>query len=623
MKKLLFSLAILTAVVGLHAQQSPLDVTFGDNGYAQFICLGYYDQINKVVINSDGSVVAGGTRLSSGSEANSDFLLVKCTEGGMPDASFGTNGIVVYDIGNGAADEMNAMLLQPDGKLLCAGKTVRNGTVCFGLARFTAAGSLDPTFGTGGEVTTIIGTSSKIYAVDLQSDGKIVVTGVTKINNVNEFVVARYNYDGTLDNSFANAGILVGNQIPTTIDSLTTVCIQPDGKILGAGNSLASDPLYSAHSIIRFNPDGSVDSSFGNNGIASRVTAGFQLVFRTMMLQSDGKIITLCNQGYSTMQAHIWKTNVDGSLDTSFGIQGKVVTRFSGSTSTGQSFVFSGAILPDDKIVLAGSYNYAIAAFAFIRLNADGVVDSSFGSNGLAFIQDCLNYSIPGIRSLAIGSDGRILAGLTYSATLGARIAQITPNGQDAGVPLPIFLKNFDVALARSSAQLNWTVSADKQELLATIIEKSLDGVNFKKIGSVSASQSEGDQIYSYLDHALSHGKNYYRIQLTTNDGESIYSEVKMVEYKNENSESNIFPNPAEMTTGFTFSLIHYEEKSVAKMVVRDILGRIVTSKHVALTKGTNLIQCAATEYSPGTYFVQILDSFGRDLSGIKRLTIN
>src|SRR5207237_273499 len=137
--------------------------------------------------------------------------------GGL-DSTFGTGGKVGTPIGS-IDDEASALVVQPDGKLVAAGYSDRGGNTTFALARYNAAGSLDTSFGTGGKVTTAIGsTDDKAIALVLQPDGKLVAAGYSKGGSNIAFALARYNADGSLDASFGTAG-----KVTTAVESIDDV----------------------------------------------------------------------------------------------------------------------------------------------------------------------------------------------------------------------------------------------------------------------------------------------------------------------------------------------------------------------------------------------------------------
>src|SRR5437773_151193 len=225
-----------------------------------------------------------------------------------------------------------------------------------------AGGDLDPTFGTGGMVMTDLSRSTDIAnAVAVQSDGKLVVVGQTYQNNDysdEDFAVARYNTDGTLDRTFGARG-KVRTDFPGMAAVPSSVVIQPDGKIVVAGGAFPLFTFAGDFKVVRYNPNGSLDTSFGSGGIVTTFFPQGSYAF-AVALQPDGKIIAAgthfvdFNPGdMSDTDFALARYNPDGSLDSTFGNGGTVTTDFFGT----EDDVFSVLIQPDGKIVAGGSAN--------------------------------------------------------------------------------------------------------------------------------------------------------------------------------------------------------------------------------------------------------------------------
>src|SRR5215471_19418992 len=219
-----------------------------------------------------------------------------------------------------------------------------------------AAGDLDPTFGTAGMVMTDINRSTDIaQAVAIQADGKLVVVGQTYKHNDfsgEDFVVTRYNTDGTLDNSFNHTGI-VRTDFPGLAAVPSSVVIQPDGKIVVAGGAFPLFTFLGNFKVVRYNPNGSLDRSFGSGGIVTTTFPGDGSYAFAVALQADGKIVAAgtdfvdFNPGdMSDTDFALARYNSDGSPDPTFGNGGTVTTDFFGT----EDDVFSVLIEPDGKI---------------------------------------------------------------------------------------------------------------------------------------------------------------------------------------------------------------------------------------------------------------------------------
>lgn len=327
-----------------------LDASFGTGGIVKTDLGGTADQASAVLVLPDGKIVVAGT---IGQGNLYDLFVARFLADGNLDTSFGTGGKAVADLGS-SFDYANAAALQPDGKIVVAGFKAVGFGLDFGMARFQADGTLDAGFGTGGVVTTHIFEENQVTAVDIQPDGKIVVAGFASIAAKGDYAVARYLPDGSLDPDFGDSGFvttdLEGNN---NSDVGTCLALQPDGKLVVAGYANYVNLSFAAEiGLVRYNADGSLDEVFGNAGISVQ-NVGVSTFVEDMALNADGKI-------YLVGQSHTNNTNKrwlvvrclpNGELDPSFGTDGAVYTDMVGSTSEH----FTAALVqPDQKIVAAG-----------------------------------------------------------------------------------------------------------------------------------------------------------------------------------------------------------------------------------------------------------------------------
>jgi uncharacterized delta-60 repeat protein len=279
-----------------------------------------------------------------------------------------------------------------------------------------AAGDLDPTFGSAGMLTTDLRRSTDIAnAVAVQADGKLVVVGQTYRNNDysdEDFVVVRYNIDGTVDNTFGSRGS-VRTDFPGLAAVPSSVVIQPDGKILVAGGAFPLFTFLGNFELVRYNPNGSLDTSFGSGGIVTTHFPAGSYAF-DVALQPDGKIVAAGTVfvGFdpgemSNTDFALARYNPDGSPDTAFGSGGQVMTDFVGM----EDDAFSVLMQPDGKIVAVGSANSAATNydFAAARYLANGAIDITFGASGRV-TTDFGDQNFDRARSAALQSDGRIIA---------------------------------------------------------------------------------------------------------------------------------------------------------------------------------------------------------------------
>ena len=316
-----------------------------------------------------------------------------------------------------------AVALQFDGKIVTAGYTGNAaGSSDVAVVRYNADGTLDSSFGAGGKVITTFGTGSIAYSVAIQpADQKIVIAGSVS----NKFLLIRYNANGSLDTSFDGDGIVttqLGNG-----DTATGVAMSLGGKIVAAG--LTYNGANWDFGVARYNPDGSLDTTFDGDGKTTTAIGAAEDIANSVAIQADGKIVAAgdtYNSAGSNKDFAVVRYNVNGSLDTSFGGTGKVVT----AIGTGDDIAFAVAIQPDGRIVAAGygSDNILNVDFALARYNADGTLDTSFDSDGM--VRTAVGPEGDAVRALAVQTDGKIVAaGYASSGTSGFAAARYNLSG--------------------------------------------------------------------------------------------------------------------------------------------------------------------------------------------------
>ena len=241
------------------------------------------------------------------------------------------------------------------------------------MASAAADGALDTTFGTGGKVTTAVGVADQSKAIAIQSNGKILVVG----DNMADFEVVRYNTDGSLDTSFDTDGKVTADIGTSTTDTANAVTIQSDGKIIVAGSSGGMAPNSGNFAVVRYNTDGSLDTSFDTDGkVTTDIGTSTTDTGSSAVIQSDGKIVVV-GDNYSDFV--IVRYTTTGALDTTFDTDGKVTTDIGTSTSDAGTAV---AIQGDSKIVVAGrSGAGGPPSFAVARYEVTATSPSSSSSS--------------------------------------------------------------------------------------------------------------------------------------------------------------------------------------------------------------------------------------------------
>ena len=343
-----------------------LDTSFGNGGRVITRIGSFDDAANAVAIQPDGKIVAAGI---SGSSPNYDFALIRYNTNGTLDTSFGVGGKVITPVGSGN-DEARAVLIQSDGRIIAVGSTGNYPNTDFALVRYNTNGSLDTSFGVNGKVITTIGSGSSVdeaRAAALQPDGRIVAAGHSYVGTQSpEFALARYNTDGSLDTSFGTGGKVV-TPIGASGDTANAVAIQSDGKIVVAGYSSVG-PINLDIALVRYNINGTLDNTFGTSGKVITPIGTSDEIANEVIIQPNGKIVAVgwSESSVPSYDFALVRYNMDGSLDTSFGVGGKVVTPIGDSTDFGTA----AALQPDGKIVVAGyswvgpfNFDFALARY--------------------------------------------------------------------------------------------------------------------------------------------------------------------------------------------------------------------------------------------------------------------
>lgn len=332
------------------------------------------------------------------------------------DPTFGTGGILMTDI-NRSTDIAKAVAVQADGKSVVVGTTYKNNDFSsedFVVTRYNTDGTLDSTFGRGGKVKTDFpGLAAEPSSVVIQSDGKIVVAGgafplFTFAGNIK---VVRYNSNGSLDTSFGTGGIVTTNfpQGSYAFD----VALQTDGKIVVAGTVFvdfnSGDSSDTDFALARYNPDGTPDATFGNGGQVSTDFVGLEDDAFSVLIQSDGKIVAVgsANDPATFYDFAAARYLSNGTIDTTFGVAGKVRTDFGD-----QNFdrARSAALQTDGKIVAAGfaiSHGGGVQNFAVARYTSSGILDTTFSRVGK--IQIDFGNCCQGATKVLLQSDGKII----------------------------------------------------------------------------------------------------------------------------------------------------------------------------------------------------------------------
>ena len=396
--------AISDAVLTTPCVPAGLDPTFGTGGKVVTPIGSGDDNAYSMAIQPDGRIVMAG-RSNNGSVF--DFAVARYNINGTLDTTFHGTGKATTPIGGGGT--AFAVAVQADGRIVAAGRTNNGTNADFAVIRYNTDGSLDFTFNGTGKVTTPIGSGDDIGdSVAIQADGRIVLAGYSFNGVDQDIALVRYNTDGTLDTTFNGTG-KVTTPIGTIHDQAFAVAIQTDGRIVVSGQS--ADPVQgSQFAVVRYNTNGTLDTTFNGTGAVVTPVGSHESVAWTVAIQSDGRIVAggLSNNG-TDFDLALARYNTNGTLDTTFNGSGILISPF----GSGDDQAWSVKVQTDGRILAGGfSSNASGPDFALARFNSDGTPDTTF--NGTGKVVTPIGSGDDTARAVGIEPDGRIvLAGFS------------------------------------------------------------------------------------------------------------------------------------------------------------------------------------------------------------------
>lgn len=414
------------ALLRLLADGSP-DPSFGDSGRAVSNILGINASEGRgVVVQTSGRIIIGGhARIST----TDHFALLAFTSTGATDPGFGTDGYALTSIGTGTNVQSRAQSLieLAGGQLLLAGTGTLNGSPRAALARYSASGSLDTSFGSAGTVLSSAG-AGETSARDVvqQADGSLLVAA-TLNGATMRFATLKFTSAGSLDTSFGSSGVSL-----TAFSGYNAECAAmatATGGFILAGT--LGGELVSSLGLARYTTPGSLSGSFSTDGrleVNLRLTAPFAQA-RAVLQQTDGKIVlagsVTTDNGTDFV---VCRYLADASPDPAFGTQGRVIHAIGPEDDVAYRMLLQS----DGKILVAGtSQEGGLEKACLIRLLSNGSLDPDFGSGGLFL--DQTGGAGCGIYTLALQADGKIVAaGYMYNGTatvLQCALWRLTPSG--------------------------------------------------------------------------------------------------------------------------------------------------------------------------------------------------
>lgn len=386
-------------------QNAWLDTSFNHIGLSTYPFYTNNDECHALIIQPDNKIVMAGVSYSD-IDNNSPAAITRCNNDGTLDYSFGNNGKTIFQSITHGGDDIRGLALQADGKIIATGiHQDSTNIIKFITIRFNSDGSIDSTFSNDGfDLISFLNINDQSFSVKVQHDGKILVAGFSSGGcGIGAYVaMARYNTDGTMDNSFGNFG--------KVLFQVNGSCYAKDLMLKYDYIYIAGLSLYSSSSaflLARFLMNGQIDSTFGTNGTVITPIGTLPSYAYSIDDQSNGKII--CSGVYGdyinndSLLYALVRYNADGSIDNTFGNNGTLITNIGGELTE----AFPLAIQADDKIAIGctSGINYDFD-FVVARFLPDGDIDNTFGNNGAIFTDFGKNYNR--CWAIAIQSDGKI-----------------------------------------------------------------------------------------------------------------------------------------------------------------------------------------------------------------------
>ena len=450
------------------------DSTFGENGDAEAIFNKQFGTVPySIGLTSNNEIIAAGYSFNFIENSHyTDILLAKYFENGELDLNFGDSGRVAFDFG---IDEfVNCMKVLDNGNILVAGSCTQHPSskANFFLAEFSADGSVNTNFGNGGKVITDVGASYQSYinAIAIDPDGNIIVVGNALYIpdfQQSQFLVAKYTANGKLSTEFGDHGIVFTSVSPNA-NYAYAVGLQTDNKIVVAGSANYGAQGPSAMAIVRYNNNGTIDTSFNGTGSLSIFFGSDNAQARSLVIRSSG------------------------------------------------DFLLGGIKYPQ----LSSPPDYAAYDFGLTAVTANGKIDSTFGTNGV--VTTDFSDLDDQCYALALQQDGKIVAagGSTDNTNNITYIALARYNG---------FLTQKQIIITKIHRWIQhhngFTWDANNN-ISNYVVQRSYDGIHFSSIARVNANNNSA---LTYEDPTPLNGTNYYRLQTTSINGAVNYSNVLAV----------------------------------------------------------------------------------------------
>lgn len=366
---------------------------------------------NAVAISQNGQkkYFGGDARFSGGQQFVVNSLFTSVTN-----RSFGSSGQVITNFNSTPSEQILAMVCDDEGRIITAGR----GGSQFALARYLPNGSLDRSFNGDGKVLTDFRSSSfeMIYALAIDQNGKIIAGGMANVNNSgHQFALARYNQDGSLDRSFDGDGKVLTNFGSSSSEEIHGLVIDRDGTIIVAGTALVQG--HNQFALARYNQDGSLDRSFDGDGkvLTNFVTASQEGAMSIVIDQRNNIVAG----GYATLngrnQFALARYTQNGRLDPSFHNDGRILT----DINTTSEMIHAITITRRNRILAVGEAGAhrnpslgsapARTRFALVQYNYNGQLDNTFDGDGILATSLSRGSLSEGAKAVVTDSSGKII----------------------------------------------------------------------------------------------------------------------------------------------------------------------------------------------------------------------
>lgn len=528
MNKFLFFQLILPLFFYSNAFSQPfeLDANFGNDGIVRLHLFEGYNTATSAITEENGEFILSFSNTNT-------FSLVKFHQDGSINKSFGKDGKAIADFEHMKSVRGREVVKQNNEKLVVVGSVKDSSEIDYiALARFHSDGSLDQNFGNNGKIITdYINASTTANAIVIQTDGKIVVVGTkTYIDRKTDFILFRFHQDGTLDEEFGNSGLVSTNFVARD-EYPKFVKLQSDGKIIAGGDVEERNGIHD-YVIARYNTNGSLDSSFGSEGKVFFDVNISSEIADNIILQSDGKILvigSIYKRGTIESCILLVRFNKDGTLDNTFGNQGTVMTDPSrdpnGIDSSDHEHISSTIRRADGKLLISAySHASSIDKYFLIQYTENGILDEDFGNKGI-YSEDLSDSH--SLNLLALESNQSILNIGNYSREESGSDLYLIRYLTDLNVgTLDFSIKQNSTLVYPNPIQQKTNLSYIlKQSEIITIQLLNIDGQIIKTYVN-RKSQKSGDYKYQ-IDLPSGLRKGVYFIRIYSPNGEKSIKIVK------------------------------------------------------------------------------------------------